>query len=81
MTKKLQKYTDAGVREYWIVDPQNGQVLVYDFEHDCDMKVYSFADKVPVNIYDGKLVIDFPHMPKYITKLYDENWQVVSSDV
>ena len=76
MTKKLQKYSDAGVREYWIIDPKNGQVLVYDFEHDCDMKVYSFADKVPVNIYDGKLVIDFPHMPKYITKLYDENWHL-----
>ena len=76
MTKKLGKYTDAGVREYWLIDPQKGQVIVYDLEHDCGMAIYTFAQRVPVAIYDGKLEIDFPHMPKYITRLYDENWQL-----
>ena len=76
MTKKLTKYAEAGVREYWIVDPQRGQIIVYDLEHDCEIKLYTFGQEVPVVIYNGKLIIDFSHMPKYITKLYDENWNL-----
>lgn len=30
--KKLDKYADAGVREYWIVDPLKERVFVYNFE-------------------------------------------------
>lgn len=30
--KKLVKYMNAGVREYWIVDPENNRVMVYSFE-------------------------------------------------
>lgn len=32
--RKLDKYTAAGVREYWIVDPQTKRVLVYNFEKE-----------------------------------------------
>ena len=78
MIKKLQKYADADVREYWIVDPQNAKITVYDFENDCDMKVYRFGEKVPVAIYDGKLVIDFDAVPKYIKKMYNDNWELIT---
>ena len=77
MTKKLHKYTDAGVREYWIVDPDIGRILVYNLENDCVVSIYSFGEKVPVAIYDGKLEIDFGDMPSYITDCYDENWKLV----
>jgi len=55
--KKLLKYNTAGVREYWIVDPLNLRVTVYDFEQDT-FGEYSFSDKVKVGIYDD-LEIDF----------------------
>ncbi len=55
---KLFKYRTYGVREYWIVDTEKKRIQVYDLEHD-DMKEYSFSDKVPVEIYDGDLEIDF----------------------
>lgn len=54
---KLFKYQTAGVREYWIVDPKDEIVTVYDFEHD-DMGKYSFNDTVKVGLYPG-FEIDF----------------------
>lgn len=50
--KKLFKYRSAGVREYWVVDPDRKIVTVYEFEHD-NMEEYSFGEEVPVGIYDG----------------------------
>ena len=29
---KLFKYRTAGIREYWIVDPEKNRILVYNFE-------------------------------------------------
>lgn len=49
---KLFKYRTAGVREYWVVDPKDDTVTVYDFYHD-DMGKYSFKDTVKVGLYPG----------------------------
>ena len=49
---KLFKYRDAGVREYWIVDPSKEQVIVYRFEKET-MEEYSFGEDIPVGIYEG----------------------------
>ena len=54
---KLFKYRTAGVREYWIVDPEKNRILVYDFESE-NTGDYSFADSVKVGIY-GDLYINF----------------------
>lgn len=48
--KKLFKYRNSGVREYWVVDPEREIVTVYDFEKD-NMEEYSFGEDVPVGIY------------------------------
>lgn len=53
---KLFKYRTAGVKEYWIVDPDKNRTMVYDFGQD-DVYTYSFSDEVPVGIYGGKLKI------------------------
>ena len=54
---KLFKYRTAGVREYWIVDPEKNRILVYSFESE-DTGDYTFADSVKAGIYDD-LLIDF----------------------
>ncbi len=49
---------DAGVREYWIVNPQQQTILVYFFEEDIHVRQYTFDDAIKVNIYDD-FTIDF----------------------
>lgn len=48
---KLFKYRSAEVREYWIINPLKQAVMVYDFEHELNTKLYSFDDTIPVGIY------------------------------
>ena len=57
--KKRMKYQNAGVREYWIVDPKTASVLCYFFEESNESHSYTFDDKIPVRIYDSNLVINF----------------------
>lgn len=54
---KLFKYRTAGVREYWIVDPDRNRITVYDFESE-DTQDYTFSSSVKVSIYED-LIIDF----------------------
>ena len=54
---KLFKYRNAGVREYWIVDPLKNRIMVYHFETET-VEEYSFTNKVKVSIYQG-FEIDF----------------------
>lgn len=49
---KLFKYRTAGVREYWIVDPDKQMISVYAFENDT-VEQYDFGENVPVGIYEG----------------------------
>lgn len=49
--KKLFKYRTAGVREYWVVDPDRQFITVYNFEKET-MDQYSFGEDVPVGIYE-----------------------------
>ncbi len=69
--KKLQKYRDADVREYWIVDPQKETVTVYHFEKSGEPMCYTFADMVPVGIYSGDCKIDFAQIRKRLS-YFDE---------
>ena len=53
--KKLFKYRTAGVREYWVVDPDKSIVTVYNFEADT-MAEYLFGEEIPVGIFEGFFV-------------------------
>ncbi len=50
---KLIKYREAGVREYWIVNPEKETILTYFFEGEEDSIQFDFTEDIPVRIYDG----------------------------
>lgn len=58
---KLFKYRTAGVREYWIVNPQKKTVMVYDFEKEQYSNQYNFEDDIPVCLYED-LIINIGHL-------------------
>lgn len=68
---KLYKYGEAGVREYWIIDPKRKSIVVYDFENEDIPSIYSFEDKVPVLIWNKQCWIDFAEIYQRILFLYD----------
>lgn len=71
MTVKYGKYAAAGVREYWLVDPDKKRVIVYGFGDDIDVSVYGFEHAVPVGIFQGECVVDFKEIYEYISFLYE----------
>ena len=70
---KLHKYANAGVREYWIVDPDRQTVLVYDLEHENYYPdKYTFEDRIPIKISGGECSIDFARIMRRIERYYKE---------
>ena len=71
--KKLEKYVDAGVREYWIADVKNQKVIVYDlgddFGENMDLMIYGMDGEVPVGIYDGECKIDFEEIVNSVVNI------------
>lgn len=66
MFLKLDKYQNAGVREYWMVDAKKGRVITYFFEEDSAPVIYGMDAKIPVKIFDGELEIDFGEIQEYL---------------
>ena len=54
--RKLYYYKNAGVREYWIVDPRRKTVIVNYFEGNKLNIQYSFESVIKVNIYEDLLI-------------------------
>jgi Uma2 family endonuclease len=63
---KFHQYLKAGVREYWIIDPDSKTVSVHILEKgNYITKAYGDTDTVPVHILSGyqinmEEVFDFP---------------------
>lgn len=57
---KATKYQEAGVREYWIVDPMKERTTIYRFEKDeTAPMITSFSQPLAVGIYeDFSIMID-----------------------
>ena len=63
---KLEEYKKAGVREYWIVDPDTKKITVYHLEKSETSEQYTFTDKIQVGIYED-FVIDFAEIAGNLT--------------
>ena len=49
---KNGKYAAAGVREYWIVDPDKERTTIYQFEEDATPTIILFSQPIQVGIFD-----------------------------
>ena len=72
MNIKHSKYAAAGVREYWLIDPDKKKVVVYDLENEELPVVYGFENRVPVGIFQGECEIDFSEIYESVKFLYQE---------
>lgn len=54
---KMKKYLNAGVREYWIMDPREKMLYIYDFRDEGVPRVCALSGEAGVGIYDGELKI------------------------
>ena len=60
---KNAKYAEAGVREYWIVDPAKERTTIYRYEEDAAPMIIPFDQPVVVGIY-GDLQITIADLLK-----------------
>lgn len=44
-------YSEAGVREYWIVDPAKERTTVYHYEEDAAPVIFAFNQPIAAGIY------------------------------
>ncbi len=63
--RKLNLYEEAGVREYWIVDPIKKNVFVYYLEQEkFKVEAYTFHEPIKVNIFED-FSINFAELDLY----------------
>ena len=62
-------YKKYGVKEYWIIDPKEESLLVYEFEKKDLPTSYTFDKTVPIGISDGECSIDFRKVRDRLHKL------------
>jgi len=54
MERKFQLYQDAGVREYWVVNPEHKTLRTYFFaDGQIQIRAYTAADTANVGIFPG----------------------------
>lgn len=66
MILKPLKYEVAGVREYWILQPKQKRLIVYDFEHEDYPIFYGPEDIVPISVLNNECKIDLSELFEYI---------------
>ena len=72
MTLKLNKYEACGVKEYWIIDPNKEYIIKYFFENMSLTNIYTFNDIVPLELYEGKISVDFSEIKSEIMDEFGE---------
>ena len=68
---KLQKYANAGVSEYRLIDPDRKKSLIYDLAHEEPPVIYDFDSRIPMVLYNGEYQIDFRKIHERIKFIYE----------
>lgn len=59
LTLKVQKYLYAGVREYWVIDPNKKYLMKYNFmDENFFPELHSLEETVELSVSNGELFID-----------------------
>lgn len=58
MNQKLKLYRDAGVREYWIIDPRDKIIYQIVYDDKEVLRIHSLDETVAVGISEGKIKIN-----------------------
>ena len=77
---KMKKYHSAGVREYWMVNPDAETVTKILYQPpteelpdgDMKMEIYPFTTSVPVGIFNDECVIDFNEIRERYAFMFNE---------
>ncbi|MBE5843374.1 MAG: helix-turn-helix domain-containing protein [Butyrivibrio sp.] len=66
---KSEKYCNAGVKEYWMVDPKTKTLIVYNFMDDDVIPIkVPLEGEYPLFMYDGKLKINLTEIAESIDR-------------
>lgn len=68
---KMKKYREAGVKEYWIVDPAERKCFKTMFGEKEKSVIYGEDSKVPVEIWNGACEVDFKEIYQSISYLFE----------
>lgn len=69
MLTKLAKYMEAGVKEYWVIDPERKVLVVYLAEERGMPRIYPLQGQVGIRLYEGRLQIDLGKINEIIEKM------------
>lgn len=69
MLTKLVKYMDAGVKEYWVIDPERKVLIVYLAEERGMPCIYPLQGEVGIQLYEGRLQIDLGKIGEIIEQM------------
>ncbi len=62
--RKPVLYQEAGVREYWIIDPKKESVTVYEADKWDTPVCHTFSERISVGIYED-MYLEFTEFRKY----------------
>ena len=70
---KGKKYQQAGVKEYWMIDPKAKVVLQYDYTNQHPVRFYSFSELVPILISGGHCAVDFSVISENMAMFFEDS--------
>lgn len=62
---KMAKYRSAGVKEYWVIDPQRQTIMVYWFENETMNELHGIHDEVEFHLFPG-LKVTLADKPEHV---------------